>query len=344
MSQDRRMTAVQLDHGLPSRARVVIVGGGVIGASIAYHLAHLGWTDIVLVEQHSLTAGTTWHAAGLITVAGMTNPTSLYFFQRSRELCQTPRGGDRALDRVEGGRSHRSRRHTQRREALRREAAWMAWPRHRLLRTLAAGAVGHLAAHAHGRPRVRIPHSQRRPRRPGRRHGRPRQGREAARRPHRRGRPRHGRHDCRPSGRRRADGPRRHRDRDRRQCSGNVGAPARRAVRRPHPAAGRRALLPHHRRRSRDGSGPGRHRGRRPLRLLPTRGRRHDGRTLRTAWRRLVRRPGSRLLRLRHPAAGLGADDAVPRPRRSIACRSSRTSGCGPSSADRSPSPRTCTR
>ncbi len=73
---------------LPARAQVVIIGGGVIGASIAYHLAHLGWTDVVVVEQHELTAGTTWHAAGLITVAGMTNPTSLAFFQRTRELCQ----------------------------------------------------------------------------------------------------------------------------------------------------------------------------------------------------------------------------------------------------------------
>ena len=52
---------------LPERAQVVIVGGGVTGCSIAYHLAHLGWTDVVLLEQHELTAGTTWHAAGLIT-------------------------------------------------------------------------------------------------------------------------------------------------------------------------------------------------------------------------------------------------------------------------------------
>ena len=49
---------------LPSRAQVVIVGGGVIGCSIAYHLAHLGWTDVLLLEQNQLTAGTTWHAAG----------------------------------------------------------------------------------------------------------------------------------------------------------------------------------------------------------------------------------------------------------------------------------------
>jgi heterotetrameric sarcosine oxidase gamma subunit len=52
---------------LPSQARVVIVGGGVIGCSIAYHLTHLGWRDVVLIERAQLTAGTTWHAAGLLT-------------------------------------------------------------------------------------------------------------------------------------------------------------------------------------------------------------------------------------------------------------------------------------
>ena len=71
---------------VPDRARVVIVGGGVIGCSIAYHLAHLGWTDIVLLERHSLTAGTTWHAAGLITSAGMADETSLFMTRYSRDL------------------------------------------------------------------------------------------------------------------------------------------------------------------------------------------------------------------------------------------------------------------
>jgi len=51
---------------LPSQARAVIVGGGVIGASIAYHLAKLGWRDVVLLERKRLTSGTTWHAAGLV--------------------------------------------------------------------------------------------------------------------------------------------------------------------------------------------------------------------------------------------------------------------------------------
>ena len=51
---------------LPSHARVVIVGGGIAGCSLAYHLAGLGWRDVVLLEQAKLTSGTTWHAAGLI--------------------------------------------------------------------------------------------------------------------------------------------------------------------------------------------------------------------------------------------------------------------------------------
>jgi glycine cleavage system T protein len=51
---------------LPSKARAVIIGGGVSGCSVAYHLAKLGWTDVLLLERKQLTSGTTWHAAGLI--------------------------------------------------------------------------------------------------------------------------------------------------------------------------------------------------------------------------------------------------------------------------------------
>ncbi len=51
---------------LPSRAQVVIVGGGIVGCSVAYHLTLRGWTDVVLLERRQLTCGTTWHAAGLV--------------------------------------------------------------------------------------------------------------------------------------------------------------------------------------------------------------------------------------------------------------------------------------
>ena len=63
---------------IPSKARAVIIGGGVSGCSVAYHLAKLGWTDVVLLERKQLTCGTTWHAAGLIgQMRGSLNMTRL---------------------------------------------------------------------------------------------------------------------------------------------------------------------------------------------------------------------------------------------------------------------------
>jgi glycine cleavage system aminomethyltransferase T/glycine/D-amino acid oxidase-like deaminating enzyme len=109
---------------LPSRAQVVIVGGGVIGCSIAYHLAHLGWTDVLLLEQNQLTAGTTWHAAGLITSAGMTDETSLSFSRYSRDLytrLEAETGHSTGYREV----GHLSLATTpQRLDALRRSSAW----------------------------------------------------------------------------------------------------------------------------------------------------------------------------------------------------------------------------
>ena len=51
---------------LPANADVAIIGGGVIGCSIAYHLTKIGITNVVLLERKMLTSGTTWHAAGLV--------------------------------------------------------------------------------------------------------------------------------------------------------------------------------------------------------------------------------------------------------------------------------------
>jgi heterotetrameric sarcosine oxidase gamma subunit len=61
---------------LPGRARVVVIGGGVIGCSVAYHLAHLGVGEVLLLERDRLTSGTTWHAAGLMATFGSTSQTS----------------------------------------------------------------------------------------------------------------------------------------------------------------------------------------------------------------------------------------------------------------------------
>ena len=55
------------ESGIPEYARVVVIGGGIIGCSEAYHLAEMGCQDVVLLERDQLTSGTTWHAAGLMT-------------------------------------------------------------------------------------------------------------------------------------------------------------------------------------------------------------------------------------------------------------------------------------
>jgi 4-methylaminobutanoate oxidase (formaldehyde-forming) len=71
---------------LPSHARVVIIGGGVIGCSTAYHLAKLGWKDVVLLEQNQITAGTTWHAAGLVEAGGFFDATTIEMAKYTLQL------------------------------------------------------------------------------------------------------------------------------------------------------------------------------------------------------------------------------------------------------------------
>ncbi len=53
-------------EAFPSQADVVVIGGGIAGCSIIYHLTKIGITDVVLCERKALTCGTTWHAAGLV--------------------------------------------------------------------------------------------------------------------------------------------------------------------------------------------------------------------------------------------------------------------------------------
>jgi 4-methylaminobutanoate oxidase (formaldehyde-forming) len=55
-----------MPDALPSHARVVVIGGGIVGCSVAYHLTRLGWTDVLLLERRDISCGTTWHAAGLV--------------------------------------------------------------------------------------------------------------------------------------------------------------------------------------------------------------------------------------------------------------------------------------
>src|SRR5438309_11503157 len=67
------------------RARAVVVGGGITGASVAYHLAKAGWRDVVLLEKDELTSGSTCHAAGLVTQFNP-SPTMMRFRRYSIEL------------------------------------------------------------------------------------------------------------------------------------------------------------------------------------------------------------------------------------------------------------------
>jgi 4-methylaminobutanoate oxidase (formaldehyde-forming) len=71
---------------LPNKAQVVIVGGGIIGCSLAYHLSKFGFNDVVVLEKDQLTSGTTWHAAGLIVSGLLSDETSADIFTYGREL------------------------------------------------------------------------------------------------------------------------------------------------------------------------------------------------------------------------------------------------------------------
>src|SRR5690349_18527274 len=61
------MSDIGMIPPMREEAKLVVIGGGVAGCSLLYHLARLGWTDTLLLEQHELTSGSTWHAAGLCT-------------------------------------------------------------------------------------------------------------------------------------------------------------------------------------------------------------------------------------------------------------------------------------
>jgi len=84
----RRVHARRLST-VPKQAQCVVIGGGIIGTSTAYHLAKRGWTDVVLLERHALTAGTTWHAAGLMVTFGSLSSTSTEWRKYSKSLYQS---------------------------------------------------------------------------------------------------------------------------------------------------------------------------------------------------------------------------------------------------------------
>lgn len=73
---------------LPERARVVVIGGGIIGCSVAYHLAHAGWKDVVVLERDKLTSGSTWHAAGLVVTYGSLCDVSIEWRIHTQWMCE----------------------------------------------------------------------------------------------------------------------------------------------------------------------------------------------------------------------------------------------------------------
>ena len=90
---------------LPTHAEVVIIGGGIIGCSTAYHLAKMGKKDVLLLERKQLTSGTTWHAAGLVRAMLYSgNLTKLAKY--TVELYTTLGERDRAGDRLQAERQH----------------------------------------------------------------------------------------------------------------------------------------------------------------------------------------------------------------------------------------------
>ena len=92
------MSGAKVQNDLPDRGQVVIIGGGVIGTSVAYHLATLGWTDVVLLKRDQLTSGTTWHAAGLIVSGGMTTETLAWMTKYSTGSLRLAWRRNRAVD------------------------------------------------------------------------------------------------------------------------------------------------------------------------------------------------------------------------------------------------------
>ena len=79
-----------MEKNYPSSSKVVVIGGGVIGCSVAYHLTKFGWSDVVLLERDQLTSGTTWHAAGLVSQLGPTATITKIFFNGNFSNICTP--------------------------------------------------------------------------------------------------------------------------------------------------------------------------------------------------------------------------------------------------------------
>ena len=315
--RDATLTATSFDPRAaaapPARARAVVIGGGIIGASVAVHLARLGWTDTVVLERSRVASGTSWHAAGLMTrTRGTHVQTELASLQP--RLLRGARGALRRRRRLLPQRLALGRAHAGApdRAALRaddgpspRPAGPRADARRDRRRLAAAGhrrprRWGALRGRRDGRPRLGRPRDRQGGPRPGRARGRGR----ARHRVHARPRPR----------RRRADRPRDGGVRSRRHRRRAVVARPRPARRRPARAAPFGALLGADRADRGRHSRPAHHSRPRRLHLrasLPRRPHRRRVRAGRPPAHDGVD-PGG--LRLRRVRAGRGALRAAARP------------------------------
>ncbi len=296
-----------MSGSVPDRAQVVIIGGGVIGTSVAYHLTKLGWTDVVLVEQGQLSSGTTWHAAGLVGQL-RASESGTRLVQYSTELyadLESEVGLSTGYKRCGGVTVARSE---ERMTQLRRTAATAeAFDLECELLT-PDEAAGSLPDHAGRGPGGRDLAAGGRQGQPDRPDQRPGQGGPAARRARDRAHAGAGRAHRRRPGGRGLDRRRRHRGRGGRELRGPMGQAGRRAGRCQRSPALRRAFLRGHRalrgraHRPAHPSGPGR------LHLLQGGGRGTRRRRLRTRGE-AVGGPGPAAVPVRVPAArgGLGA-------------------------------------
>ena len=257
----------------PDTARAVVIGGGVIGCSVAYHLTKLGWRDVVLLEQGRLTCGTTWHAAGLVgQLRAHQNMTRLV--QYSAQLYQKLEAETgQATGWKQCGSILVAR--TPERVTLFKRIASAARGAGRRLRThLDRGGRAEISRDAHRRSARRAVAAGRRQGQSRRRDAGARQGRPHGWRAHLRADARHG--DPSEGWRRdrRLDHARRHQGRGRHQLRRPMGQAGRAHVRRDGAAAFGRAHVHRHRPDRRRASGSAGAARSRRLHLREGRGRR----------------------------------------------------------------------
>src|ERR1700722_12110969 len=116
------MADVRAGRELPTSAKVVVIGGGVGGVSVAYHLAELGETDVIVLERAELTSGSTFHSAGLVGQL-RADPTLTRMNMYSVELYRRLRDGEHQIGWIESG-GIKLASSPERMEEIRRQISW----------------------------------------------------------------------------------------------------------------------------------------------------------------------------------------------------------------------------